>query len=216
MKAVKILMCFLLTTQMAVAGVVNGDFSSNLANWDSVNVSVSAGEAILSDSSGLDSRLFQGVGLTMGQYTLEFDFLNELSADVPQGSFLDPFFASLYFINDINSFDLDNLVFDDALPLFDLDAGGPVLYQGSIGNSSLKNGWSHYSAVFSNTFSYAIPTFELFNLNSMNNDSSVLIDNVVITAVPASTVPEPATLTLLIAALSACRKRARKKRLLTN
>ena len=211
MKAVKILMCFLLTTQLVIAGVVNGDFSSNLANWENLNVTVPSGEAKLGDSSGLDSRLLQGVGLSAGQYVLEFDFLDQLSGNVPSGSFFDTFFASLYFSNDINQFDLDNGVFDDVLPLFDLDAGGPVLYQGSIGSSSLGNGWLHYSSVFTNTFNYAIPTFELFNLNSIDNDSSVLIDNVVITAVPASTVPEPATLTLLIAALSAGRKRARKK-----
>jgi hypothetical protein len=211
MKAVKILMCFLLTSQLAAAGVVNGEFSNNLANWDSLNVTVSSGEAILSDGSGLNSRLFQGVGLAAGQYTVEFDFLNQLSAEVPPGSFLDTFFASLYFIDDINLFDLDALAFDDALPLFDLDAGGPFLYQGSVGSSSLGNDWSHYTAVFNNTFNYAIPTFELFNLNSIDDDSRVLIDNVVINAVPPNSVPEPATLGLLIAGLSACRKSVRKK-----
>ena len=216
MKAVNILLCFFLTTQLVIAGVVNGDFSSNLDNWDSLNVTVSSSEAVLSDNSGLDSRLYQGVGLSAGQYVLEFDFLGQLSADVPTGSVLDAFFASLYFINDINSFDLDNLVFDDALSLFDLDAGGPVLYVGTIGNSSLGNGWSHYSTVFSNTFNYAIPTFELFNLNSIDDDSRVLIDNVVITAVPVGTVPEPETWTLLIAALWVCGNRARRKKQLTN
>lgn len=202
MNALKILTFFLLATQIAVAGVINGDFSSNLDNWVNSNVTVTSGAADVSDGSGLDSSLFQGVSLSPGQYALDFDFLNQLSVDAPSGSFLDPFFASLYFINDIKSFDLGNQVFDNVQPLFDLDANGTTLYGGSVSPSPLGNGWLHFSTVFNNTFNYAIPTFELFNLNSIANDSRVLIDHVAITATPVHTVPEAETLTLLMSAIS--------------
>lgn len=199
MNTLKVLAIFLLGTQLALAGVLNGDFSSNLNDWQNSNVSPTSGVADLNDSTGTDSRLYQGVVLSSGQYLVEFDFQNQISADVAPGGFLDTFFASLYFINDIANFDLDNLVFDDSLALFDLAASGPVPYIGSIGSSALGGGWQHYSGSFSNTANYAIPTFELFNLNGINQDSHVLIDNVAITAAAVITpVPEPTTLALLL------------------
>ena len=52
----------------------------------------------------------------------------------------------------------------------------------------------------------AIPTFELLDLNFIDNDSQVLIDNVSI-----NPVPEPATLSLLaLGALALLRRRRRR------
>ena len=181
------------------APILNGGFSPGLAGWTAAgDVSVtSTGEAALGDNDETYSSLYQGVALDPGLYTIEFDFRNLLSIDVPQGTFPDTFFASLYFANDLTQFDLKNSVFDDATALFDLDANGFFNSSGVIGASTIGDGWLHFSMNFQNDYGYAIPTFELFDMNFVNNDSTVLLDNVSITSSAPAPVPEPATLLLL-------------------
>lgn len=196
---------FALFAQQSYGSPLNGDFSSNLDHWTASGaVSVVSQEAQLTDNQGSDSQLYQGVALTAGQYTLDFDVFNQLSSDVPGGSFPDTFFASLYFINDLSQFDLANAIFDGGLGLFDLDYSGVANNQGAIGSSIKGVDWLHFSILFNNSYNFAIPTFELFNLNATDSDSQVFVDNVVISAVPANnTVPEPSTLFLWLVGLSA-------------
>ncbi|WFP48582.1 hypothetical protein PL263_10700 [Methylomonas sp. EFPC3] len=197
---------FALSTQLSLAAPLNGDFSSNLDSWvTSGPVGSVAQAAQLTDNQGGDSSLFQGVALASGQYTLEFDALNLLSRDIPNGNFPDAFFASLYFANDLNQFDLANGIFDNALALFDLDYSGVANNNGAISASALGGDWFHFSILFNNSYGFAIPTFELFNLNATDGDSQVLIDNVVISSAPTSTVPEPASLLLWLIGLPAYR-----------
>ena len=178
------------------ATVINGDFSAGLTGWTSVGDVQGVTDAVLGDTNADYSLLFQGVALTPGSYCLDFDFLNGLSSDVPVGTFAfpDTFFASLYFINDLPSFDLNGSVFDGVDALMDLDASGPSNVNGTLSASSLGSEWTHFSYHFTNNYAYVIPTFELFNFNGISSDSQVRLDNVAISE--CAVVPEPATMTL--------------------
>lgn len=190
---------------------LNGDFSSGLSSWSTVGaVTVDNGEAILGDGDNgcaFCSRLYQGALLGPGDYLLEFDFQNGLSESVPQGSFFDTFFASVYFTNNLATFDVDGGVFDSALALLDFDALGTTLQSGSTSSSSIA-GWVHYQVAFSNSFSYLIPFFELIDLNGIAGDSTARLDNVSITAVP-----EPLTSTLVVSGILGLGFRRQKRQL---
>jgi hypothetical protein len=179
------------------APVANGDFSTGLTSWSwSGDVSNFSGYALLNDSAEY-ALLWQGVALAPGSYLLEFDFATMLSPEVPVGAFEDSLFASLYFIDDISLFDLDTLSFGDARPLADVAVSTSDFHGGSV--TSLGNGWLHYAIAFDNSFNYAIPTFELFNLNAYAGGSEGEIDNVRISG--RTEVPEPGSLLLLGSAL---------------
>jgi hypothetical protein len=87
--------------------------------------------------------------------------------------------------------------------LFDLDASGLTIWDTSVSRGPsdppLSTDWVHFSVVFDNTYAYAAPTFELFNANSQQGDSSVLVDNVRVRAA----IPEPAPILLLATVLLA-------------
>jgi len=187
------------------ATITNGNFSAGLSDWTTQGDVSAASVATLGDNGESYSLLLQPVALAPGQYLFEFDFQNLLSADpgVEPNAFPDAFFASLYFINDLPSFDLAGSVFDDALPLLDLDASGPVALAGVLSPSLAIPGWTHYAVNFNNNFGYAIPVFELLDFNFVAGDSAVNLDNVSITQ-PTGVVPEPATLTLLAMGLAGC------------
>lgn len=183
--------------QASHATLLNGDFSSGLNGWRTEgDVQVVNEEAILGDNNEFYSALYQGVALVPFIYTIEFDFKNALS-DVPDMpgdpfAFLDTFFASLYFIDDLDQFNLAASAYDDTLALFDLDASGVFNNNGTIGASAKGADWFHFSMTFDNTYNYVIPTFELFDFNFIDNDSQVFLDNV-----SMNPVPEPATIVLL-------------------
>jgi len=179
--------------------LINGDFSTGLTGWTTEgDVTTANDEAVLGDNGVVYSLLYQGDLLNSGLYTLEFDFLNTLSAAVPADppfAFLDTFFATLYFADDLATFDPVNGLFgDSALALVDLDANGVFNLTGSVGSSPKGGNWQHYALTFQNSFNYAIPTFELFDFNFVNADSTVRVDNV---STQVSAVPEPGTLLLL-------------------
>lgn len=196
----------------------SGNFSGWLYEGDVS--STSAGEAVLGDNVATYSHLYQGAALAAGNYTIQFNFRNFLSptpysADSGGFAFLDTFFTTLYSTSDLTSFSLDPQgagasKFDAALSLFSLDANGAFGYTGKIGPSQKGNDWNRFSMDFHNDYAYAIPVFELLDLNYINDDSSVLIDNLSITA--ANPVPEPGTLAMLLggfAVLIAFRKKFR-------
>lgn len=177
------------------AALINSDFSSGLTGWTSQSdVTINNQEAVLKDDGATDSLLYQPVALAPGQYRVEFDFLNDLSPGPPTFGFLDSFFASLYFINDLSQLDILGGTFDAVQPLFDLDANGVSGLTGSVGASSKGGSWQHYALIFLNTSNYVIPSFELLEQNFINADSTVRIDNV---SIEVSVVPEPNTFLLL-------------------
>lgn len=178
---------------------MNGDFSAQLADWTTLgNVQAEAGAAVLGDEGEYYSALYQAVGASAGTYTIEFDFFNALSDDIPNFAFADVFFASLYFIDDVDAFNLETFAFDDALALFDMDSIGPYNNNGTIETSVVGEAWLHFSLTFENAYEHIIPTFEFMDGNFIDSDSRVWIDNVQITAT-AVPVPEPGTGFLLIA-----------------
>ncbi|MBN1627718.1 MAG: PEP-CTERM sorting domain-containing protein [Deltaproteobacteria bacterium] len=201
------------------ADIINGDFSSGLDGWTGygdvsavTDTDTSNSYAVIGDNNYIWSYLYKPTNLEpTNYYTIEFDFANELS-NVPYDddpAFLDTFYASLYFINDISQFDLF-FSFKDSLPLAEMDAYGVFNdFGGNIGPSSKGEGWQHYSISFYNEYDYVIPTFELIDWNWKNDDSHVFIDNVSI-----NPVPEPATLFLLGPGLAGLGvfSRKRKKR----
>ena len=182
--------CFVVSTVLlavsANAAPLNGDFSAELQHWTwSGDVNVEGGTAFIADTdpdAAPSGRLYQSVALASGLYTLEFDFHDALSAEVSSGTFADAFFSSLYFIDDILSFDIDGGVFDSSLSLIDADSASTDVLIGTVSESDKGEGWSHYVLNFSNNFEYVVPVFELFDLNLTGNDSSAAIDNVEISA----------------------------------
>lgn len=184
--------CFISTGN---AALINSDFSSGLTGWTSQgDVTTDNQEAVLGDDGVNDSLLYQPVALSSGQYRVEFDFLNGLSSVPPTFGFLDSFFASLYFVNDLSQLDILGGSFDAITPLFDLDANGVSNLTGSVGLSSKGGNWRHFGLTFQNNFNYVIPAFELLEQNQINADSTVRIDNV---SIAVSAVPEPSTFFLL-------------------
>ncbi|HEX8312003.1 MAG TPA: hypothetical protein VF614_11835, partial [Chthoniobacteraceae bacterium] len=123
--------------------VENGTFAAQLEDW-SVQGGVfgDSAVAVLTDQ---DSRalLHQRVPIEFGEFVLSFDFRNALSTDVPSGTFRDTFFATLYFTDETGAPDIANSPPPDALPLFDLDAGGAynVHPAARIGSSTKGLGW---------------------------------------------------------------------------
>jgi len=208
----------LASSSIAHAVPVNGDFSAGLTSWTADgDVTSAGGEAILSDTTqgcALCSRLYQGVGLATGMYTIEFDFLNSLSDIVPDFFAPDMFFASLYFANDLSAFDIDNAGFDAVTALLDADYLADVAVAGSLSASAKGAEWTHYTFSFQNNFNFVIPVFELIDFNGLTADSQFRIDNVTITA-QGAVVPEPATVLLLLMGLGVVGVLSRKRQFLT-
>lgn len=175
---------------------MNGQFDDGLNQWTTVgDVRALPGEAGLGDDGASQSALYQGVMAVPASFILQFDFLNNLSADVPLGSFPDSFFASIYFINDLSGLDPQGSGFDDVLELMDLDVNGPDNVNGSLSSSPKGGQWTRFSSSFTNNYTYIVPTFEFFDLNSQANDSLVQVDNVVLI------IPEPPAWQLALAGL---------------
>jgi hypothetical protein len=191
-----------LSAASTYATVANGSFSAGLSDWTTQGDVSATSVATLGDNGEIYSSLLQPVALAPGQYQFEFDFQSLMSTDpgTDPSAFPDAFFASLYFINDLPSFDLAGSVFDDAMPLLDVDVSGPVAIAGVLSPSVAIPGWTHYTMDFTNNFSYVIPVFELLDFNIVSGDSAVNLDNVSITQ-PTGVVPEPATLTLVVLGL---------------
>lgn len=192
------LFLFLGLSSLANAALMNGDFSSG---WDSYwtttgAVSVNSNEEAVFGDNPLYNRLYQGASFAAGNYRIEFDFKSLLSSTVPSDpdfGFQDVFYASLYFANNMSSF-------DSSLDLFDLDYIGVYNSFGTIGSSTKGSDWLHFSMDFVNSYAFIIPVFDLFDLNYINNDSQVFIDNVNIAAI-STPVPEPSTMLLLFSGL---------------
>jgi len=190
-----LLLSIVATANVSQAVPTNGDFANGLTGWSTLgDVTTNTQEAVIGDHNATDSLLYQALALAPGQYSVEFDFLNGLSSASPTFGFLDTFFASLYFVNDVSQLDILGGGFDAFTPLFDLDANGVANLTGSVGASGKGGNWQHYSLTFQNSFNYVVPAFELLEQNFVNADSTVRIDNV---SIQLSAVPEPETLFLV-------------------
>jgi len=161
--------------------VANGSFTNGLVSWKAAwDASVSAEEAVLSDRTSDPVFLFQSVTLTDTVVTVSFDFHNGLSADVPAGRFRDSFYASVYGVDRQADFVLENDRFDRACALLDLDSNGAFNVRGAVRPSPRGVGWQHFSGAVTNSESFLYLVFELYDLNSVTNDSAVRIDNVTV------------------------------------
>ena len=182
---------------------VNGDFSSGLTAWTAQgDVAVESEAAVLGDDAEWYSLMYQGVALAPGAYELEFDFLNLLSAEVPNFALgPDYFVAGLYFTNDLASFDLMTGAYDAAMMLMDMDYSGVLNSNGAVSPVAGVTDWSRYSIVFDTTYAYVVPVFEFYDFNFVDNDSAISLDNVAIRPVEA-VIPEPATVLILACGLA--------------
>ena len=205
------LFCFFSLSLNSQALPINGDFSSGVNNWiTSGTVTSENEEAIIGDKNGGGS-LFQGTALSAGTWVLEFDFSSSLSDEVLDDpfSFTDAFFATLYFSDDLASFDLLSGS-PDSLALLDINGSSIVATNGELSASDKGLDWTHFSLTFSNSFAFAIPCFELFDLNYIDGDSRFKLDNVSLTS--NSEIPEPATIFLLSSGLLAFGLKRKAKR----
>lgn len=188
---------------VVVAGVValavpgradfsNGDFSSGLTDWTSQGDVVAVSEtAALGDNNATVSAIYQPVAWPVGSFTLEFDFREDISGSMPQGSFPDTAFASLYFADDPQTFDPNSPgSFNSAVGLFEIDTSGQYVLNGTVTPGIQGGDWYHYAITLENTSGYLIPYIELHDQNFITNDSRLYVDNFSVV------VPEPATLAL--------------------
>lgn len=199
-------------TGMSAATPVNGDFSGGLTAWTTQgDVAVESGAAVLGDDAEWYSLLYQGIALAPGSYLLEFDFLNLLSAEVPNFALgPDYFVANLYFTNDLDAFDLTTGTYDAALFLMDMDYSGVLNFNGAVAAIAGMNDWTRHSIIFDTAYAYVIPVFEFYDFNFVDNDSAVGLDNVAINATE-QIIPEPGTLLLVGAGLALISMRGRRR-----
>ncbi|MFH0730123.1 MAG: PEP-CTERM sorting domain-containing protein [Pseudomonadota bacterium] len=213
--------------QGAFAGVINGDFSDGLTGWitggittsdttpDVVatwgDVEVTTDEEVFlrdgtTSGNGVPyySYLYQGVILSSGWYTLEFDFKQPTFSDPKDFTFPDSFYASVFFAGELSSFDLFNMQYgDDILPLIAFENGEVIFDNDGKTNTdpNLKGtGWIHYGITFQNNYAFVIPTFEISDYDNDPGSSVVFLDNISITEATAP-IPEPGTFLLLCAGL---------------
>jgi len=170
--------------------VMNGTFDESLDPWEiRGTVAGSTGIAVMTDDNATRSLLFQSVPATIEQFAIAFDFRNALSDTVPLGRVADSFFATLYFTDNPQTFDIDTGAYDRALPLFDLDSDGAFNVHGTISESSKGADWSRFTGTFENLHSFVVPAFELRDFNLISDDSAVALDNITIFAIPEPQVP---------------------------
>lgn len=184
----------------AHAGLINGDFEDGLNGWETYDdVSENGGVAIIGDNTAyVTSTLFQASNTGTGVVNFEFDFFAGISDDVSSVNFSDVFGSSLYFTNDLATFDLFG-GYDDVQWMFDVDAYSETVYEGTITDSAVGTGWRHFSFEFVSSYDYVVAVFDIFEING-NIDSTIQIDNVSLSAVIAS-VPEPSSLVLFLSLL---------------
>lgn len=184
----------------AHAGLINGDFEDGLNGWETYDdVSENGGVAIIGDNTAYGaSTLFQASNTGAGVVNFEFDFFAGISDVVTSGHFSDIFVNSLYFTNDLATFDLFG-GYDDVQWMFDVDAYGEIVYDGTITDSAVGTGWRHFSFEFVSSYDYVVAVFDIFEING-SIDSTIQIDNVSLSAVIAS-VPEPSSLVLFLSLL---------------
>lgn len=186
------------------------DFSEGLTGWTAMgNVAEVNQAALLGDAQSDHSILYRAAEWDQPTFTIELEVRDVLSETVNPQAFADAFFASVYFVDDLGTFDLATLSYDHALPLFTADSEqGLRLHNGVIGPGDLGAGWQRYQAQLPGDYRYIVPVFELLNYNLTQGDSIVLIDNVAI-------IPEPPSAVLLVfgallSRLAAWRRRARE------
>lgn len=173
---------FMVISAITVMAVDNNDFSAGLLHWKTAwHVTVADNEAVLTDTNDYHSFMFQADNPGTGPFTLSFDFFNGLSANVPPGRFRDSFYASLYYVDNLSDFITEHDRFDNSDGVMDADAGGTFNIRGTITPVTNHTGWIHFSGTFTNNYTYAIIMFELYSLNATPGDSSIRIDNVIIT-----------------------------------
>ncbi|BBO87547.1 hypothetical protein DSCOOX_07270 [Desulfosarcina ovata subsp. ovata] len=172
---------------------------------------------MLSDASSWWDYSYTAVDATPGSYTINFDFRSEMSADVPNFTWPDAFFATVYYVDGLSQFDLESSSYDDWDELFSLEYLGPYDNYGSITASALGGDWYHFTATLDNEYNFIIPTFELYDGNFITGDSWVEIENVnvVLDSSPAP-VPEPGTMLLMLTGLTGLGAAMKRKKHLSS
>lgn len=184
-----------------IAGVMNGDFSSGLMSWETEgSVIVTSEGALLADDTVTYSNLFQPVNEGPGRYELAFEFRSDLGApNPPVSDFSDLGFVSIYFVDDIVTFELTEFAasFDTGTAVLDVDDTGVTFANSaaSIGYSPQGGEWARLTMLFDSSHQWIIPAFELFEFNFQDNDSTFFVNNVTL---EKQTVPAPPTWALCV------------------
>jgi hypothetical protein len=182
------------------SAVTNGDFTSGIDAWStSGDTSVVGGELVLSDDGPASSGAWQVAASEASRMLLEFDVLGALSSFSPTDpfGFPDLFAASIYLFDDPTGFDPSDGTALGAVSVLSIDWDGPFDVFADVVPADRGGDWLHVSLAFDSSYAYYAPAFELFELGFVGGDSTVRIDDVVITPVP-----EPGTAILLLLGLA--------------
>ena len=203
---------FLVFTSGANASVIvsEGFESGTLASF------VSSGGVTVGDLSGnsvvemtdyeydfsnpVDTTLSQSFLSGAGSYTFSFEYNANIAQPIGAFDFPDVFQASIYFTNDIDSFDIFDAGSYEVLDLFSLDSLGLTSVDAdvAIGNGGIGN---QVSIDFVTEFSYVIPYFSLLEIDYIAENSTVYLDNLVLEKNPI-VVPEPGVLWLFLVGIA--------------
>jgi len=108
------------------------DFSDGLSGWTwDGNASSVDGRAVLADGDASQSVLYRGAVWNDTMLQLKFD-LQEYLAPTPVSPFPDSAFVSLYFTDDMVTFDLGDPPLT-ATALIDIQSGNYTVHRGSLG-----------------------------------------------------------------------------------
>lgn len=185
------------------SALTNGDFSAGLDDWSSFgDVSVAAGELVMGDRGPASSGAWQRVAAEASCTRIEFDVLGDLSPFVPSDPFGFPdfFSTSIYLFESDAPFDPRDGLATGAVSVLSIDSIGVYDVAAEVTPATRGGDWLHVAFEFETPTAWFAPAFELFELAFEERDSTVRIDDVVV-----SPVPEPGTALLLLLGLAGLR-----------
>jgi len=165
-----------------------GNYVAQLNDTQAIPPNPEEGDPGQTGSSSLFTAIELGSPSAEGNFYYQFDFNTSGLSD--SGQVLDIFAASLYFTDTpVGSWPEFLALLDSDYAVIKWTVGDG--YPAGATLTDLGDGWSQYGLTFADPgYTYAIPVFDLRDLNGVGGDSTVQVDNV-------SLVPEPLSMVML-------------------